>query len=326
MKLITLIAEKNYAREAVRIYKRLGSVYFWHALSSAERRKMMARANILVVRLAFDVTAQVIRAMPSLKLIATSTTGLNHVDMSAAEARKIQVISLRGHTDFLKNIPSTAEETMGLMLALLRNIPWAFEDVQRGRWRTNHWAGHELRGKTLALIGVGRLGTLVARYARAFRMRVVGVDPHVSVSRMRRLGVRKVSLQQALRDADVVSLHVLLTQKTSRMISRRHFRAMKRNGIFINTARAELIEKGALHDALRKKWIAGAAIDVLDGEQSTGGHLKKNPLVAYAKKNKNLIIMPHVGGTTSEAMETTQVFIAHLVERAVRTGERVQRI
>lgn len=317
-RLVTFIAEKEYATEAVRMYRTMGPVYFWHECSPAARARVMRRAHILVVRLALQVTAFVIRTMPNLRIIATSTTGLNHIDVAAAEARGIRVISLRGHTDFLKDIPSTAEETMGLILALVRNIPWAFQDVLHGRWRNNFWAGHELKGKTLALVGVGRLGKLVAGYARVFGMEVFGVDPAVSVSAMRRLGVKKVTFRDAFRRGDIVSLHVPFNDMTAHMIRRAHLRMMKRNAVFINTARAEIIEKGALHDALQKKWIAGAAVDVLDDERSDGGHLKHDPLVRYARTHTNLIIVPHVGGTTFEAMRTTQVFLANLALRFLR--------
>ncbi len=317
MKLVTLIVEREYSKEAVRVYARLGAVYFLHALSPSKRKQVMQEINILVVRLSRNITAVFMDSMPRLRIIATSTTGLNHIDVGTAETRGIRIISLRGHADFLKNIPSTAEEAMGLILALLRNIPWAFDDVKRGRWRNNYWTGHELKGKTLAILGMGRLGKLMAQFARAFQMNLIGVDPYVSAAVMHRLGVRKVSLTEAFRKGDIVSLHVSFSEKTARMISRNHFRMMKRDAIFINTARAELIESGALHDALRKKWIAGAAVDVLDEEQSDGGHLKRDPLVRYAKTHKNLIIVPHMAGTTFEAMETTQRFIAELVRRSI---------
>lgn len=315
---VTIIREKDYAQEAVRVYSRLGPVHLWHQCSLRERRGVMRRAHILVVRLSFEVTAEVMDAMPNLRVIATSTTGLNHIDTQAAEARGIRVVSLRGRTDFLKNIPSTAEETMGLMLALLRNIPWSFDDVKRGRWRNNYWTGYELKGKTLSIIGVGRLGKLVARYARAFQMEVLGVDPYVSLREMHRLQIQKTTLTTAFRKGDIISLHVSLADATMRMITRVHFHMMKRSAVFVNTARAELIEQGALHDALKRKWIRGAAVDVLDNERSDGAHLKRDPLIRYAKAHNNLIVLPHVGGTTFEAMKTTQVFLANLVARSLR--------
>ena len=273
----------------------------------------MRRAHILVVRLALDVTASVIGAMPNLQVIATSTTGLNHIDIGAAEARGIKMVSLRGRTDFLKNIPSTAEETLALLFALVRKIPWAFDAVKSFKWSPNDWIGNQLLGKKIGILGFGRLGKIVAHYAKAFGMQVLATDPFVSSREMKKYGVIKVGQDYLFKNSDFVSLHVLLTEKTHNLVRVRHLKMMKSSAFLINTARGELIEKGVLEKALHRKWIAGAAIDVMWGEKGDASHLKGNPLVQYAKKNKNLIIVPHIGGTTYEAMKVTQEFTAGLV-------------
>ena len=305
-----VIIEENYSPEAVFLYKKLGPVYFGE--------KYLRAADILVVRLAINVTKKIIDSAPNLKIIATSTTGLNHIDTDYAQKRGVKIISLRGESGFLKNIPSTAEETMALVLSLLRNVNWAHEDVLNGKWRTNNWAGHQLLGKNLGLIRFGRLGKIVAKYARAFGMNVLASDPNVSANIIKKYGAKKNDLNTLLKKSDVVSLHVLLTEKTKNMIQEKHFRAMKRSAYFINTARAELISQKALYNALKNKWIAGAAIDVMDDEQADGRHLKKDPLWKYAKANKNLIIVPHIGGTTYEAKEVTQDFIADKVTKYLK--------
>lgn len=308
-----LIAEHDYSPKAVALYKKMGRIYFWFEMTAAERRRRMAEARVLVVRLALTVDRALIGAMPNLNIIATSTTGLNHIDTEAAAQQGIAVISLRGHADFLQRIPSTAELTMGLMIALLRNIPWAFEDVKKGTWQGTRWSGTQLFGKTLGIVGFGRLGTLVAGYARAFGMRIFAADPHVSQETMRGFGVRKVSLEALLKSADIISLHALLTDATHDLIKRAHFALMKPNAYFINTARAELVERGALLEALEQERIAGAAVDVLYDERENGGHLKKDGLLAYAKTHQNLIIVPHIGGATREARWATQEFLAKQV-------------
>jgi len=314
MRFTTLITEGEYSPKAVAMYKSLGQVFFWHKLNKNQKQKLLSRADILAVGLSLNLDKNFLSRAKNLKVIATNTTGLNHIDMAYAAKRGIKVISLRGRTSFLKNIPSTAEETFALILALVRNLPWAFWDVvDAGRWNRMLWRGRQLHKKTIGLLGFGRLGKIVAKYARAFGMRVLASDPYVSKKEMEKRGVGKVKMEEVFKKSDIVSLHVLLTDDVYNLVKEKHLRMMKRFAYLINTARAELIEKNALWKALKNKWIAGAAIDVMWDEEPTGAHLKRDPLASYAKTHKNLIILPHVGGATFEAMEVTQDFIAELV-------------
>lgn len=314
--MITLILEPDdYSADAIKQYRALGQVYFWPDLHGKKKAEVEALTNVIVVRLGHQLDRAFLAKFPKLKIIATPTTGLNHIDLHEARRRGIQIISLRGHTSFLSKIPSTAEETMGLILDVMRNLPWAFEDVKAGRWNRDRFKGRQLLGKTIGLVGCGRLGKLVAKYARAFGMRVIGSDPHVSKRDCVRAGIEKVTLPYLLKHSDIVSLHVLLTDDTHDLFQKKHFRMMKPAAYFVNTARAELIERDALITALKKKWIAGAAIDVMRNERGDGSHLKRDPLWQYAKSHTNLIIVPHVGGATYEAMQVTEDFIAELVVR-----------
>ena len=256
--------------------------------------------------------------MPNLKIIASPATGYNHLDVPYAKKRGIKIISLRGRTSFLKNIPSTAEETMALLLALIRNIPWSFDDVKKGNWDRIKWRGRQLANKTIGLLGFGRLGKIVARYARVFGMKIIVCDPYISEKVMKKVGVEKVKMEYLLKNSDIVSLHVLLTDDTHNLIKAKHLKTMKPTAYLINTARGELIEKGALEKALKNKWIAGAAIDVMWDERGDGSHLKNNPLLNYSMTHNNLLIVPHIGGATFEAMEITQEFIAELVKREIK--------
>lgn len=315
---VILIAEpERYSEKAVAQYRRVGSVYFWFRILKRQREHVLPNVTILVVRLALNVNAALMDRMPQLRVIATSTTGLNHIDTTEAKKRGIYIISLRGRTSFLKRVPSTAEETMGLILALMRHIPWAFDDVKRGNWRSTYWRGYQLKGKTLGIIGLGRLGKIVARYARMFGMQVLAVDPSVSAVAMKRSMVTKVSLPTFLRRADVVSLHVPFNERTRHLIAARHLKMMKQTAYLINTARAELIDKDALLQALRESWIAGAALDVWWKEKDDASHLKNDSLIRYAKKHTNLLVVPHIGGATEEAMEATQEFLAGLVVKYI---------
>lgn len=319
-KLITLIAEsKDYSEYARGIYRSLGDIYELTEGEAARKEGPKFSADILVVRLKYTIDKFWFDRMPNLKVIATPTTGLNHIDLAEAERRGVKIISLRGHTAFLDKITSTAEETLGLMIALIRKIPWAFDYVREGGWvDRDRFRGHQLAGKTLGILGFGRLGKMVACYCMALGMRVIASDPNVSESDMAKIGVAKVNPEALFRESDVLSLHVLLTDSTRNLVKEEHFRMMKPTAYFINTARAEVVAEGVLEKALEEKWIAGAAVDVMWGEE--GGlkfeqQIKENRLWKYAKTHNNLIIVPHIGGAAFEAMHATEDFIADLVRK-----------
>lgn len=269
--------------------------------------------SILVIGLKYQIDKKFLDQFPSLKVIASPATGMNHLDLKEIKSRGIKIISLRGRKGFLRNVPSTAEETFALILALLRKIPWAFDDVKSGNWSRLDWRGYQLFGKTIGLLGFGRLGRIVTRYAKAFGMKIIACDPEVSGEFMKSRGAVKVRQEELFKRSDIVSLHVLLTDETQNLVKEKHLKSMKSGAYLINTARAELIGKDILEKALKQKWIAGAAVDVMWDERGDGGHLKNNSLLEYTKKNKNLIILPHIGGATYEAMQVTQEYIAELV-------------
>lgn len=315
---ILILEPKDYSKKALAMYSSLGRVYLWPDLNTKQKKTIKQKADVLVLRLAYKIDAGWFGTMPDLKVVATPTTGLNHIDLEEARKRGIKIISLKGHTHFLKDIPSTAEETFGLILALVRNLPWAFDDVKKGNWNRNAWKGWQLKGKTLGLLGCGRLGKIVARYARAFGMSVIGADPHVDARTMKRYGIAKVGMADLFRTSDIVSVHVSLESKTHNLVNEEHLKIMKPTAYLVNTARGEIIDEAALARALQKKWIAGAAADVLWDESSDGAHLKKSPLAAYARKHTNCIIVPHIGGATYDAMKITEEFIAGLVKKNFR--------
>lgn len=320
MHLTILTEPKGYSPEAIRILKKLGLVISWE--DARKKPVLMKRATVLAVKLGMKISARVMGALPNLKVIGTSTTGLNHIDMAEAARRGIEVVSLRGEVKFLRTIFPTAEETIGLMIMLMRNLAAGFDAVRAGRWDKAKFYGYELAGKTLGIVGFGRLGSIVARFARTFGMTVIAYDPYVSSRVMAQGGVKKVSLDDVFLRADVVSVHVLLTDATYGLIGRRHFGLMKPTAYYINTARGELNDEPAILEALRRGRIAGAALDVLANEDPTGGHIPSHPLVRYARAHKNLIIVPHLGGATFESMAKTEELIAEKVKRFVQRLER----
>lgn len=306
---LTILTEpEGYSEKAKAMLEKFGPVFSWAEVKNKEN--ILAAADILAVKLGVKISNKFLSSLPNLKVIGTSTTGLNHIDLGEAKRRGIKIISLRDETKFLRTITPTAEETLGLMIMLTRNLPWGFDAVRRGRWEKEKLYGHELNGKTLGVLGFGRLGSMVAKIARSFGMKIVACDPHVSKSAMTRGGAVKVSMDELFRKSDAVTVHVLLTDKTRALVKRRHFKLMKPTAYFINTARGELIDEKALLEALQKKWIAGAALDVLADEDPQGHHVRHHPLVRYATSHQNLIIVPHLGGATLESMQKTEDFIA----------------
>lgn len=319
--MITLITEShNYSEEAIKIYKSLGDVFTLKNIKKNRLlgKRVLSQTNILVVRNLTQVDKEFINSLPKLKVVASPTTGLNHIDVGYLKKKKIKLITLRGRKKFLKNITSTAEHTMGLILSLYRHIPWSFDAVKCGKWPRDEFIGNQLKGKTIGLLGYGRLGKIVRQYAKAFKMNIISHDPNVSSKKMKKDGVESVGMEELFKKSDIVSIHVLLTLETYDLIKLKHLRLMKKSAILINTSRGELIEKNALLKALKNKWIKGAAIDVMHDEKKDGLHLKKDPLYHYSKNNKNLIITSHLGGVSFEAMEATEDFIAGLVKSRIK--------
>jgi len=260
-------------------------------------------ADILWVRLRHRIDDALLARAPRLKVIASPTTGLTHIDLEAAERRGIRILCLRGEADFLKDIRATAEHTIGLILSLIRHIPAAAAHVVEGGWDRDRFQGVELYGKTVAVVGYGRLGRIVARYLQAFDCRVVAVDPKPSGTE-----VEFRSLDEALRAADIVTLHVNLTPESRQFFGANQFASMRIGSYFINTSRGELVDEAALLVALRSGHLAGAALDVLCDEHSEG--MASHPLVRFAETHSNLILTPHIGGCAVEAMQKTELFLA----------------
>jgi D-3-phosphoglycerate dehydrogenase len=293
---ILITESRGFPAAARRHLERHGEVILAD-LDRAGLEAAIRHTQVLWVRLRHRIDEPLLDLAPALTMIATPTTGLTHIDTAAVERRGIQLVSLRGETEFLKDVRATAEHTIGLMLALMRHIPDAAAHVAGGGWNRNLFRGTELYGKTVGIMGYGRLGRIVARYLRAFDARVLAADPHVFEMED---GVRRVSLEHLLLASDIVTLHVNLCEETDRFFGRREFSLLKPGSLFINTSRGELVDEPALIEALRSGRIA-AALDVISDE-----HLSGSPLIGLP----NLLITPHIGGCTLESMQKTEVFLA----------------
>lgn len=255
---------------------------------------------------------------PQLRVIASNTTGASHIDTHYAAQKGVRVVSLKDHPAFLTTITPTAELTWGLMLGVVRRIPWAFQGVCQGAWNRRLFGSPAmLSAMSLGVVGLGRLGAMVARQAKSFCMDVRYYDREErSVPGV----TRAPSLEALVAQADVVTVHLPLERETERLFDDRVFACCKPGAYFINTSRGELVDSDALLRALAGGTLAGAALDVLDGEFEPGfaARVHQHPLVAYARTHDNLLITPHIGGSTVDAWRRTEAFTIRLVLEALQ--------
>jgi len=263
----------------------------------------------LVVRSETKVNARVIEASPNLRVVGRAGVGVDNVDVEAATRRGIIVMNTPGG-----NTISTAEHAFSLMVSIARNIPQADATMKAGRWDRKAFVGVELYNKTLAILGMGRIGTEIARRAIAFGMRVLAYDPYLSASRARSLQVELVEkLDDILPQADFITLHMPLTAETKYMINAPRLAMMKRGVRIVNCARGGLIDEAALAVALGTKQVAAAALDVFEQEPPPAD----SPLRALP----NIVLTPHLGASTAEAQEGVGLEIAQQIRAALLDGE-----
>ena len=273
-------------------------------LTPAELIERIGAYDALILRSSTQVTADVIEAANRLKVIGRAGVGVDNIDLEAATRRGILVAnSPTGNTI------AAAEHTMTMMLALTRNILPAGTSIKNSEWRRTKFTGVELYGKTLGVIGLGRIGSEVVHRAQAFGMETIAYDPYISSDAAEKLGIHLVKREDLLKQADYISLHTLLTPETYRSISDDEFALMRPDCRLINCARGGLIDEAALYRALKDKQIAGAALDVFEHEPPTD-----NPLLTL----DNLLATPHLGASTAEAQIHVAIETVQQVINALR--------
>jgi len=261
--------------------------------------------DIYFASLKVAVTRAILDRAQRLKIIVTPSTGTDHIDMAYAKSRGITILSLKEERAFLDQVTATAEMAWALLLAVARRLPWSFSAAQQGDWARDRFRGHQLSGKTLGILGYGRLGTLVAHYGQAFRMRVLACDIlPVTLAP----GVTRVDFDTLLRESDVLSIHIHLTDANRRLINAAALNRMKPDAFLINTSRGAIMDEAALLDALAQGRLGGAGVDIIDGEWDT--NLVNHPMIAYARTHENLVISPHTGGVTFESQSMAYRFMA----------------
>jgi D-3-phosphoglycerate dehydrogenase / 2-oxoglutarate reductase len=263
-------------------------------------------ADALIVRSAVDVNADVLRNAGKLRVIGRAGVGVDNIDLEAATKAGIAVMNTPG-----ANAVAVAEHTLALMLALARSISRADSTTRAGKWEKKSLQGTELRGKTLGIIGLGRIGMEVAKRAKAFDMKLIAHDPFVAASVARDLEIQLAELDQVYAAADYLSLHVGLTPQTTGMINEQSIKKMKKGVRIVNCARGELLDEGALAAALQSKQVAGLALDVFTEEPP-----KNSPLLVL----DNVIATPHIAGSTNEAQDAVGVQIASQVREYLKRG------
>ncbi|MFE5895715.1 phosphoglycerate dehydrogenase [Streptomyces sp. NPDC056468] len=268
----------------------------------------LADADAVLVRSATRLDREAIAAGPRLKIVARAGVGLDNVDIPAATEAGVVVANAP-----VSNVTSAAELTVGLLLAVARNIPQADTALKNGSWQRSRWSGVELSGKVLGIVGLGRIGGLVARRMAAFGMDLVAYDPYVTAAQAAAVGVRLLSLDELLAQCDFLTVHLPRTPETTGLIGFDALRKVKPTARVVNAARGGIIDENELYAALKEGRVAGAALDVYASEPCTD-----SPLFAL----DNVVVTPHLGASTAEAQEKAGVAAARSVRLAL-AGEHV---
>lgn len=268
-------------------------------LSESQLLPLVPDIDAWIVRGATKVTRRLIEAAPKLRWVGRAGAGLDNIDVAAAKERGIEVLNVPG-----ANAVAVAELVFGLLLALLRHLPAADESVRRGEWDKSKFMGRELRGKTLGIVGLGKIGSAVARRALAFEMTCVGFDPLIPGAAVRAMGVEPLLWDSLIVRAEILTLHVPITPETKGMIGAAQIARMPRGAILVNAARGGLVDETALLAALDSGALSGAALDVLAEEPPKG-----SPLLAHP----SVVRTPHIGAATVEAQEAVGEEIVKLL-------------
>ncbi|MEM2265598.1 MAG: hydroxyacid dehydrogenase [Candidatus Hadarchaeales archaeon] len=290
-----ILITDHVSEEFLKEIEKLGEIVVKPGLSEEELCREIEDYEVLIVRSATKVTRKVIEAGKKLKIVARAGVGIDNIDVKAAEEKGVRVIYAPEASK-----TAVAELVIGLMLCWARKIPQAYKEMKEGKWDREKFIGTELKGKTLGVIGVGRIGGEVALKALAFGMRVLGYDL-VRREEMERAGVRYVDLPTLLKEADFVSIHVPLNSQTERMIGEKELSLMKPTAVLINTSRGKIVDERALVKALKERKIAGACLDVFEEEPT-----KNLELLSL----EQVIPTPHLGASTVESQRNIALILS----------------
>lgn len=267
----------------------------------------LAQTAGLIVRGATTVDEALLRAAPALRVVGRAGVGVDNIDLEAAARRGVAVMNAPSG-----NTRSTAELTFGLLLAAARHIARADRSVREGAWDRKAMRGSQLHGRTLGVVGAGRIGSAVLALGRAFGMRLLGCDPYLTPERRREIGAEFLELEELLERADVVSFHVPLTDETEGMLGAAELARMKPDAFLVNASRGEVVDEAAVARALMEGRLAGAGLDVFAREPL--------PADSPLREAPHLVLTPHLGGATDEAKRAVAVEVAAAVRDALLRG------
>ncbi len=293
-------------------------LYFevYHIASSKEFLENIDSAYAVVdASMNFAFTRTVLTNALELKIISCATTGSSHIDSKTLTERGIVLHTLREDAELLKDITPAAELSWALLLACARKLPHAFNDVINGNWQREKFPGVMLKGKTLGIIGCGRIGTWMSKYATAFGMQVVGFDPVIEKFPD---GIKECTIEEVLAESDIITIHVHLSEETKELINLERLKMCKNNLILINTSRGQVINETDLLYALENKIISGAGLDVLTDEPE----IERSQLLKFAQNNDNLIITPHCGGNSPDAVRIVSKRAAEKIKQYFLNNEK----
>jgi D-3-phosphoglycerate dehydrogenase len=307
MRILHLESE-NYSVASLKSLKKFGELDCLSLTTEQELDECLNRNqyNVIIISIGFLFDSNRLKSQTQLKYIISPTTGLNHIDLKYCEKADIKIISLKGEEKFLSTITSTAEHTWSLLLALTRNVISANQHVVNGGWDRTMFLGSELYGKTIGIIGYGRLGKIVSKYAAAFGMKQLIYD--ISNEKVpTRLYSR---FEDVLSLSDVIVLLASYSDENNDLIGLEEIKKMKPGCFFINTSRGEMLDENALIFGLENGIIRAAALDVLKEDSNWKKETpKNNSLIAYSLKVNNLLITPHIGGYGESSIQRTRAFI-----------------
>ena len=272
-------------------------------LSPAELIDVVPGAHALIIRSATQVDAATLEAAKDMIVVGRAGIGLDNVDVAKATELGIMVVNAP-----VSNILSAAEQTMALLLSQARNIPQAHSALKNGKWERSKWEGVELHGKTLGIVGLGKIGALVAQRAMAFGMRLVAYDPYITEERARHMGIELMDLDSLLAQADFITVHLPKNKETTNLLNAESLKKTKKGVRIINVARGGIVNEADLAAAIRDGHVQGAALDVFEKEPTTESPLFELPSV---------VVVPHLGASTVEAQDKAGVTIAEQVQLAL---------
>lgn len=310
-----LIAEsEDYSEEAITMLSEIGNVDKRN-INRLDLLNIIHVYEILIIRLANYIDAEVFEKAVKLKYIISATTGTDHIDLVEMRKKGVELICLKGEEEFLSKIPSTAEHTWALVLALIKKIPSAFSDVKKGSWDRQSFRGHNLEGMRLGILGLGRVGKQVANYGLAFGCQVGSFDnkKDAEIDNVKSFEAP----QELLKWCDILSIHIPYNSSNHLFLNKELLKFLRKGAYVVNTSRGGIWDEQVICNLLISGYLGGVATDVLTGELNPTG-VACNPLVRCAQKVDSLIITPHIAGATFESMARTEIFVVDKLLKQIK--------